>query len=160
MPPKTWRWSVSPPVTCSWPSVVTRSWTLLSRQQLLEEVGHHIFTVWYQGFFMLYVSSHCHIWSISCNLTVCFCSQVSFPTSTNPSLGRRASRRLHRRHGNQKFWGLGFDRTRSSHLFFFIINIIANEEWLLDFVLLYFPITRKKITENPLNGKKTLCMLL
>lgn len=28
----------------------------------------------------------------------CFASQVSFPTSTNPSLGRRASRRLHRRH--------------------------------------------------------------
>lgn len=65
---------------------------------------------------------------------VFFCFQVSFPTSTNPSLGRRASRRLHRCHVDQKFRGLGFDRTRSSHLFFFI-NIIAKEEWLLGFVL-------------------------
>lgn len=53
--------------------------------------------------------------------------QVSFPISTNPSLGRRANRRLHRCHVDQILWGLGFDWTRSSHLFFFI-NIIAKEE--------------------------------
>lgn len=53
--------------------------------------------------------------------------QVLFPTSTNPSLGRRASRRLHRCHVDQIFRGLGYDWTRSSHLFFFI-NIIAKEE--------------------------------
>lgn len=62
------------------------------------------------------------------NLTkVFFVFQVSFPTSTNPSLGRRASRRLHRCHVDQIFRGLGYDWTRSSHLFFFI-NIIAKEE--------------------------------
>lgn len=58
---------------------------------------------------------------------VFFLFQVSFPTSTNPSLGRRASRRLHRCHVDQIFRGLGYDWTRSSHLFFFI-NIIAKEE--------------------------------
>lgn len=55
------------------------------------------------------------------------CFQVSFPTSTNPSLERRASRRLHRCHVDHTFQGLGFDRTRSSHVFFFII-IIARKE--------------------------------
>ena len=91
---------------------------------------------------------------------ICSFVQVSFPTSTNPSLGRRASRRLHRCHVDQKFWGLGFDRTRSSHLFFFIINIIANEEWLLDFVLLYFPITRKKLQKTPLMKKNPLYVIV
>lgn len=66
---------------------------------------------------------------------VLFCFfQVSFPISTNPSLGRRANRRLHRCHVDQILWGLGFDWTRSSHLFFFI-NIIVKEERLLGFVL-------------------------
>lgn len=59
---------------------------------------------------------------------ILFLPQVSSPTSTNPSSGRRASRKLHKRRVHHRFRGLGFVRTRSSHLFFSIINVIANEE--------------------------------
>lgn len=163
MPPKTWRWSVSLPVICSSPSVVMRSWTPSSRQQLLEEVSWqfpkqksaYLLIDWLSSLYVRHIlfsaaviCSLCLLYSVEilfCHsqlllhqtfglTNVFFCFQVSFPTSTNPSLGRRASRRLHRCHVDQKFRGLGFDRTRSSHLFFFI-NIIAKEEWLLGFVL-------------------------
>lgn len=90
----------------------------------------------------------------------CFCFQVWSPTSTSPWSGRRASRRLHRQTILLTvkaciLTGLCSETlvfrltwlTRTSH-WYFIINIIANDEWLRFFIIVIFPITRNSKTNT------------
>lgn len=100
MPPRIWRWSVLLQGIYSWPSVVMRSWTRLSKLLLLAEVSfllqliffsvlHKICCFAVKGYFRA---------DIVLMAFLCLSLQVWFHTSTSHWLERRASRKLYKMH--------------------------------------------------------------